>query len=122
MSRPVGSKNRVKKDAVPVDTILKRKEPAPKRVGVLKISPWLYIIPDSRSWIVKEVVKDGKDRSLFYFSSLAEAIKGCAKRMIQVPGDVQALSKQIDSVYSLIDSRIPADVKPKDLFEFEEVF
>ena len=95
-------------------------EKAPVRKNVLKITPWLYIVPDPHCWVVKEIKKDGRDVPILYFSSLAEAIKGCMRRTIKVPMEIEHLNNHIEKLYSLIDARIPPDIHPRDLFILEE--
>ena len=36
--------------------------------------------------------------------------------MSRIPADVKELGEKLDHIYGLIEARVPADVKPKDLF------
>ena len=95
------------------------KKKAPKHV--LPITDFLYITCDSKQWILYEVTEQKLDKPIYYARSLDYMLKILANLKIQVPGDVKQLSKQIQEVYDLIDARIPADIKPKDLFQLKEV-
>lgn len=117
MSRP---RNKPKMIEAQISLPLDKDGKAPVRKNVLKLTPWIYIVADPHCWVVKEVKEDGKDKPLLYYSSLAEAIKGCMKRNIKIPMEITKLNEHIDRLYSLIDTRIPPDIKPKDLFVFEE--
>ena len=132
--RRKGSKNKstlMKSNTnVVVKKIITRREPkltdiankrgkAPARNMVLQITPWLYIAPDPHCWVVREVREDGRDKALLYYPDLRDAIYGCLKRDVRVPADVISLGKKLDDLYELICNRIPADIKPIDLFVFD---
>lgn len=134
MGRKVGTKNTLtlmkSNIDVPVKKVITRKEPkltdiankrgkAPARNMVLQITPWLYIAPDPHCWIVREVKEDGRDKAILYYPDLRDAIYGCLKRDVRVPADVISLGKKLDDLYELICNRVPANVKPIDLFTFD---
>ena len=91
---------------------------------ILKITDWLYITCDSRQWILKEVNdkinpktnEKYPDIGLFYTNDLAYMIKLLAGYSIKVPKDIVDLNAHIQSIYDLIDKRIPKNIRPKDLF------
>lgn len=93
--------------------------------NVLKLNNWLYITCDSYCWIIKEVntqvnPKTGEkypDKCLLYSPDLCGIIRVAVRYMSRVPGDILALSKKLEEIYKLIEARIPANVKPRDLFE-----
>lgn len=90
---------------------------------VLWINDALYITCDSRQFIVKKVVnkkdKDGNkltDISIMYAQNLNQIIKVVVNHLSRVPDNFDVLLKQLEHIYGLIDARIPANIKPKDLF------
>lgn len=96
--------------------------------GVLNLTDSLYITYDAHCWKLCKVnhkVNNNTgefypDISFLYANTLDSMLRVAAQHLINVPGDVQELSSQIDKVYKLIEQRIPQGVKPKDLFTFEE--
>lgn len=120
MARPKGSKNKAKPSNVVRERIkeLEAKEgtlPMPKHV--LKLTDWLYIKADAHCWAVCEVTdKKQPDRPLLYYTTLQEALLGAVNYGIKPQIDYNKLLKKLDDIYSLISVRIPADVKPQDLF------
>ena len=102
----------------------KRKGKAVQPKHVLKLTEHLYITCDKCQFILKEVntLTDKKgnpypDANLLYSPYLDGIIKLSAKYMSRVPADVLELKKKLENIYDLIEARIPADIKPKDLFE-----
>ena len=112
------TKDRIKKLATK-----KGKPVMPKHV--LKLTDWLYISCDAHCWRVVEVNdkcnpttgEKYPDKPLLYSSSLDGIIKLSCHYLAKVPADVIELGKKLDNIYKLIDSRIPKNIKPKDLFE-----
>lgn len=96
---------------------------------VLRLTDWLYITCDSRCWRVVKVndkvnPNTGEkypDKSLFYCTSLQGIIEIATRYMIRVPADIVELNEKMQEVYTLINTRIPKGIKPKDLFELEDV-
>ena len=103
----------------------KKGRPHSKVKHVLPITDWLYITCDSRTWKLVEVVdkvnpKTGEkypDRPLTFCTHLNEMIESCVHHMLLVPDDIQKLNNNFNHVYALINERIPANIKPKDLFK-----
>ena len=144
MSRPKGSKNKTtimrernniknpSKKVIYSSSIsqhlkqleVKRGKPRQETSHVLKINEWLYITCDKHTFILKEVNneydKDGKkypDKCLLYASHLDAMLEVTAHYLSRVPADFGELKKKLDDIKSLISSRIPKNIKPKDLFE-----
>lgn len=91
---------------------------------VLKITDWLYITCDKHTFILKEVNneydKDGNkypDRCLLYAPYLDQILAITANYLTHIPADFYEMKNKLDEIKSLISSRIPADIQPKDLFE-----
>lgn len=105
----------------------KRKDKVKQPLHVLKLTDHLYITCDKYQFILKEVnnLTDKKgnkipDPSLLFSPYLDGILKLVAKYMSRVPTDVRELGEKLDNIYGLIDARVPADIKPKDLFvEYE---
>lgn len=90
---------------------------------VLWLTDGLYITCDSRQFIVRKVnnktdKKGNKlpDLSLMYAQTLQQILKIAANKAIHVPSNVMELAKLQAHICSIIEARIPADIKPKDLF------
>ena len=144
MSRPKGSKNKstlMKEQGTvktPVKKVIKnntmkehvkqlntkrRKASIPKYV--LKLTDWLYITCDRHCWMIKEVIdkinpttgEKYPDKPILFAGDFNGILKVAVNYMIRVPVELEELSKKIDEVYSLIDSRVPANTKPKNMFE-----
>ena len=143
MSRPKGSKNKttlmkegnnIKNPSKKVISSsisqhvkqleIKRGKPRQEVQHVLKINEWLYITCDKHTFILKEVNneydKEGKkypDKSLLYAPYLDQMIEVTIHYLTRIPADFGELKKRLDDIKSLISSRIPKNIKPKDLFE-----
>lgn len=96
---------------------------------VLKLTDWLYITCDRYNWMICEVndkinPNTGEkypDRAFLFAGNLNQILHIAANYMIQIPENLQKLSKKIDKVHELIDSRVPANTSPKDFLEIREV-
>lgn len=104
---------------------LNKGKPKNKVSHVLPITDWLYITCDSFCWKLMEI-NDGvspttgekyRDKPLKYTQHLDEMLSVCAHMMLKIPGDVVELNENFTRIYNLINSRIPADIKPADLFK-----
>ena len=93
---------------------------------VLKINDWLYITCDKCSFKLVEVnntinAKTGKKNSdipFLYAPHLDQILEVLVHYMSRdMPRDIVELDKQLQDIKELIMARIPADIKPKDLFE-----
>ena len=69
---------------------------------VLKINNWLYVTCD---------------KAIAYASTLDWMLKIMVQRMIRIPSDFIELGNKLQEIYDLIDARIPADTRPRDVFE-----
>ena len=130
MGRPKGSKNKssltvrdlTKITPNKIKSAEKRKDKVEQPLHVLKLTEHLYITCDKYQFILKEVNTNKKfpDPSLLYSPYLAGILKLAAKYMSRIPADVKELGEKLDHIYGLIEARVPADIKPKDLFvEYE---
>jgi hypothetical protein len=113
------------KGALNKSTVKKVKPIAKSRSShVLELDENYYITCDTKQFILKQKVntvsKDGKkipDNNIAYCTLLKDILESAVSRMVRVPDNFQELLDKMDSIYSLIDARIPVDVKPKDLFK-----
>ena len=141
MGRPKGSKNKPKtvvresvikpkkivsnstKDRI--QEIAKKEGNPPMPNYVLKLTDYLYITCDKYCWMVKEVVdkvnpatgEKYPDKPFLYAGRLCDILRVVADYMIRIPADVEMLSKKMDEIYSLIDTRVPAKSSPRALFK-----
>lgn len=92
---------------------------------VLKINNWLYVTCDKYGWMIMQVSdkinqKTGEkypDKAIAYASTLDWMLKIMVQRMIRIPSDFIELGSKLQEIYDLIDARIPADTRPRDVFE-----
>lgn len=92
---------------------------------VLKINNWLYVTCDKYGWMIMQVSdkinqKTGEkypDKAIAYASTLDWMLKIMVQRMIRIPSDFIELGNKLQEIYDLIDARIPADARPRDVFE-----
>ena len=92
---------------------------------VLKINNWLYVTCDKYGWMIMQVSdkinqKTGEkypDKAIAYASTLDWMLKIMIQRMIRIPSDFIELGNKLQEIYDLIDVRIPADTRPRDVFE-----
>ena len=91
---------------------------------VLKINDWLYVTCDKYGWMIMQVSdkinqKTGEkypDKAIAYASTLDWMLKIMVQRMIRIPSDFIELGNKLQEIYDLIDARIPADTRPRDVF------
>lgn len=94
----------------------------------LKLTDWLYITCDRHCWMIKEVNnkinpttgEKYPDKSFLYAGNLNQILHVAVNHMIRIPVGIEELSNKIDEIHSLIDSRVPADTRPKDFLEIIE--
>ena len=92
---------------------------------VLKINNWLYVTCDKYGWMIMQVSdkinqKTGEkypDKAIAYASTLDWMLKIMVQRMIRIPSDFIELGNKLQEIYDLIDARIPADTRPRDVFQ-----
>ena len=92
---------------------------------VLKINNWLYVTCDKYGWMIMQVSdkinqKTGEkypDKAIAYASTLDWMLKILVQRMIRIPSDFIELGNKLQAIYDLIDARIPADTRPRDVFQ-----
>ena len=92
---------------------------------VLKINDWLYVTCDKYGWMIMQVSdkinqKTGEkypDKAIAYASTLDWMLKIMVQRMIRIPSDFIELGNKLQEIYDLIDARIRADTRPRDVFE-----
>lgn len=143
MGRPKGSKNKTtlmkeNGNINPVKKVIRKNttEDAIKAVAkkkgrpilpkhVLRLTDYLYITCDAHCWkivAVNDKVNPATgekypDKPMLYASTLQDMLKVATNFMIKVPSDYQEIISNIEKVYQLIDERVPARTRPKDLFE-----
>ena len=125
MGRPKKSKLTIKESPVKahIEELTKKRGRPNAPSHVLRLTDWLYIKADAHCWAVMEIVENNRpngekypDKAILFYTTLQDAIRGAVNYGIRVPLEYIKLMEKLDDIYSLIEARIPPNVRPKDLF------
>lgn len=79
---------------------------------ILPLTEQLYITQDKHCWIICL-----NDKPILFGATLQDILKTAVDYNITIGKDYKTLAAKINNIYSLIESRIPTNFKPNDLFK-----